>query len=212
MRNWRDKASRLAQQLKDRGIEDAAVLRAIARVPRHEFVPIELSDYAYEDLALPIGSDQTISQPYVVAFMTQALALRFWHHVLEVGTGSGYQAAVLSKLCRQVSTIERYQTLYSSAKARLERLRASNIEARWGDGYEGLRERAPFERIIVTAAAEFVPPGLAGQLASGGVMVLPVGARHRDQNVLRICKTEGGLLEEHLLPVRFVPMIEGIRP
>lgn len=212
MRSWRDEAGRLACSLQHRGIEDAAVLWAIARVPRHEFVPPELRDRSYDDLALPIGSEQTISQPYVVAFMTEALLLRFWHHVLEVGTGSGYQAAVLSKLCRQVSTIERYETLYSSAEARLARLNVRNVEARWGDGFEGLPEAAPFDRIIVTAAAVSVPERLVQQLAPGGVMVLPVGARHQEQSIVRIRKAEGGLITEELLPVRFVPMLEGTRP
>jgi protein-L-isoaspartate(D-aspartate) O-methyltransferase len=196
----------------ERGIRDERVLWAIANTPRHRFVPPELRDDAYLDIALPIGSGQTISQPFVVAFMTEALELRYWHDVLEVGTGSGYQAAILSRLCRQVCTIERYQNLYSSAKARLAQLGVRNVDARWGDGYEGVPEAAPFDRIIVTAAAEHVPPRLVEQLATGGVLVLPVGARHEEQSILRIRKTAEGLRSENLLPVRFVPMVEGQVP
>jgi protein-L-isoaspartate(D-aspartate) O-methyltransferase len=210
--HWREEARRLAQLLFERGIRDERVLWAIANTPRHRFVPPELRDDAYLDIALPIGSGQTISQPFVVAFMTEALELRYWHDVLEVGTGSGYQAAILSRLCRQVCTIERYQNLYSSAKARLAQLGVRNVDARWGDGYEGVPEAAPFDRIIVTAAAEHVPPRLVEQLATGGVLVLPVGARHEEQSILRIRKTAEGLRSENLLPVRFVPMVEGQVP
>ena len=201
---------RLVMELRQAGIADTAVLSAIERIPREAFVPETFQDRAYEDTALPIGHGQTLSRPRVVARMTEALAAGPRSKVLEIGTGSGYQAAVLSRLCRRVYTIERYRPLLLEAEARFAALRLSNITARVGDGFKGWREQAPFERIIVTAAARDVPGDLADQLAEGGVMVLPVGRQGRDQNLLRLIRTADGVVEEPLGDVRFVPLLGGL--
>ncbi len=201
---------RLVMELRQAGIADTGVLSAIERIPREAFVPETFQDRAYEDTALPIGHGQTLSRPRVVARMTEALAAGPRSKVLEIGTGSGYQAAVLSRLCRRVYTIERYRPLLIEAEARFASLRLSNITARVGDGFKGWREQAPFERIIVTAAARDVPGDLADQLAEGGVMVLPVGRQGRDQNLLRLVRTADGLVEEPLGDVRFVPLLGGL--
>jgi protein-L-isoaspartate(D-aspartate) O-methyltransferase len=201
---------RLVMELRQAGIADTAVLSAIERIPREVFVPETFQDRAYEDTALPIGHGQTLSRPRVVARMTEALAAGPRSKVLEIGTGSGYQAAVLSRLCRRVYTIERYRPLLLKAEARFAALRLSNITSRVGDGFKGWREQAPFERIIVTAAALDVPGDLADQLAEGGVMVLPVGRQGRDQNLLRLIRTADGLVEEPLGDVRFVPLLDGL--
>lgn len=201
---------RLVMELRRAGIADTAVLSAIERIPREAFVPEPFLDRAYEDTALPIGHGQTLSQPRVVARMTEALAAGPRSKVLEIGTGSGYQAAVLSRLCRRVYTVERYRPLLLEAEARFAALRLSNITARFGDGFKGWREQAPFERIMVTAAARDVPGDLADQLAEGGVMVLPVGRQGRNQNLLRLVRTADGLVEEPLGDVRFVPLLGGL--
>jgi protein-L-isoaspartate(D-aspartate) O-methyltransferase len=201
---------RLVMELRRAGIADTAVLSAIERIPREAFVPGPFQDRAYEDTALPIGHGQTLSRPQVVARMTEALAAGSRSKVLEIGTGSGYQAAVLSRLCRRVYTVERYRPLLVEAEARFAALRLSNITARVGDGFKGWREQAPFERIMVTAAARDVPGDLADQLAEGGVMVLPVGRQGRDQNLLRLVRTADGLVEEPLGDVRFVPLLDGL--
>jgi protein-L-isoaspartate(D-aspartate) O-methyltransferase len=201
---------RLVMELRRAGIADTAVLSAIERIPREAFVPEPFLDRAYEDTALPIGHGQTLSQPRVVARMTEALAAGRRTKVLEIGTGSGYQAAVLSRLCRRVYTVERHRPLLVAAEARFAALRLSNITARVGDGFKGWREQAPFERIMVTAAARDVPGHLADQLAEGGVMVLPVGRQGRDQNLLRLVRTADGLVEEPLGDVRFVPLLGGL--
>ncbi len=201
---------RLVMELRQAGIADTAVLSAIERIPREAFVPEPFQDRSYEDTALPIGHGQTLSRPQVVARMTEALAAGPRAKVLEIGTGSGYQAAVLSRLCRRVYTIERYRPLLLEAEARFAALRLSNITARVGDGFKGWREQAPFERIMVTAAASDVPGTLADQLAEGGVMVMPVGRQGRDQTLLRLLRTADGLVEQDLGDVRFVPLLDGL--
>jgi protein-L-isoaspartate(D-aspartate) O-methyltransferase len=195
--------------LKRRGIGDQAVLRAMDEVPRSHFVEAEFADKAYVDQALPIACGQTISQPYVVAYMTEQLAIRPHHRVLEVGTGSGYQAAVLSRLAREVITIERYRTLADQARGRLRALGYDNVEVIAGDGFAGVPSRAPYDRIIVTAAAEQVPQALADQLANDGVMVLPLGPQAGPQHIVKLTKSITGLVREDLIPVRFVPLLAG---
>jgi protein-L-isoaspartate(D-aspartate) O-methyltransferase len=195
--------------LRRRGIGDAAVLRALDEVPREHFVQERFADAAYADQALPIACGQTISQPYVVAYMTEQLAVGPDHRVLEVGTGSGYQAAVLSRLAHEVITVERYRTLGEAARERLATLGYLNVEVVLGDGLAGLPERAPFDRIIVTAAAETIPDVLVEQLAEGGVMVLPLGPHGATQRLIKLTKTAEGLAREDLLGVRFVPLLPG---
>jgi protein-L-isoaspartate(D-aspartate) O-methyltransferase len=197
-------------ELRRRGISDQAVLRAMDEVPREHFVEPSLTDSAYADRALPIACGQTISQPYVVAYMTEQLGVKSGHRVLEVGTGSGYQAAVLSRLVRDVVSIERYRTLADSARARLATLGYDNVEVRHGDGFAGVPERAPYDRIIVTAAAESIPEALTTQLAEGGVMILPLGPHAGGQRLVKVTKGEGGTLkQEDLIGVRFVPLLPG---
>jgi protein-L-isoaspartate(D-aspartate) O-methyltransferase len=201
---------RLVMELRQAGISDTAVLSAIERIPREAFVPEPFQDRAYENCTLPIGHGQTLSQPQVVAAMTQALAAGRRAKVLEVGTGSGYQAAVLSRLCRRVYTVERYKVLLRQAEERFAKLRLHNITSRIGDGSKGWREQAPFERIIVTAAAPEVPGELADQLADGGIMVIPVGRSGGVQSLLRLVRSNGSLMEEVLSNVKFVPLVKGI--
>jgi protein-L-isoaspartate(D-aspartate) O-methyltransferase len=192
------------EQIEARGVRDPRVLAALARVPRHELVPAELREFAYEDRPLPIGRGQTISQPFVVAYMTEQLQLGGDERVLEVGTGSGYQAAVLGELAAEVYTIEIVEELGLRARADLERLGYRNVHVRIGDGYRGWPEHAPFDAIIVTAAPGHVPQPLVDQLAVGGRMVLPVGGY--DQELLLIERDAGGTRRERLIDVRFVPM------
>ncbi len=199
----------LVMQLRKRGISDPRVLAALERTPRDVFVPDQFEEQAYDDHALPIECGQTISQPFVVAFMTQALGVGPRMKVLEVGTGSGYQAAVLARLCRRVYSLERYRTLLSQAEARFRALDLTNITTKTGDGTKGWPEQAPFDRIIVTAAAESVPDELIHQLKIDGWMIIPVGRSVEDQTLMRIKKTEDGLTQEPLLPVRFVPLVAG---
>jgi protein-L-isoaspartate(D-aspartate) O-methyltransferase len=203
---------RLIMELRRAGITDTRVLAAIERIPREEFMLPTFRDQAYENLALPIGHGQTISQPYVVAIMTQALEVSERMKVLEVGTGSGYQAAVLSRLCRRLYTIERYQPLAEEAEQRLHRLRYSNVVFRIADGTKGWKEQAPFDRIIVTAASRDVPQTLVDQLAPGGIMVLPMGPDPLNQNIERVVKDENGIRREKMLSVRFVPLVPGALP
>ena len=195
--------------LRQRGISDKAVLRAMDAVPREHFVDARFVESAYADRAMPIACGQTISQPYVVAYMTEQLQVRPNHRVLEVGTGSGYQAAVLSRLAREVVTLERYRTLANSARARLKTLGYDNVEVLLGDGLGGEPLRAPFDRIIVTAAAETIPPALIGQLADGGIMVLPLGPHDGAQELVKLTKSGQGIERESLIPVRFVPLLPG---
>jgi protein-L-isoaspartate(D-aspartate) O-methyltransferase len=195
--------------LRRRGISDAAVLRAMDEVPREYFVEHLYVDAAYADRALPIACGQSISQPYVVAYMTEQLAVRSGHRVLEIGTGSGYQAAILSRLAAEVVTIERFRTLAEAARARLETLGYRNVEVRLGDGLAGAPDRAPFDRIIVTAACETVPQALVDELASGGMMVLPLGPHASPQTLVRLTKSADGVRQEELIGVRFVPLLPG---
>jgi protein-L-isoaspartate(D-aspartate) O-methyltransferase len=195
--------------LRRHGIMDAAVLRAMDEVPREHFVTPSYADIAYADQALPIACGQTISQPYVVAYMTERLQVKPEHRVLEVGTGSGYQAAILSRLAREVVTIERYRTLAEAARDRLATLGYTNVEVVVGDGLAGVPEKAPYDRIIVTAAAEQVPQALVDQLGEGGIMVLPLGPHDDGQVIVRLTKTEQGLARETLIGVRFVPLLPG---
>lgn len=196
--------------LRRRGIGDAAVLRAMDEVPRARFVDAEYGEDAYADQALPIACGQTISQPYVVAYMTELLGVRPEHRVLEIGTGSGYQAAILSRLAREVVSVERYRTLADEARGRLVTLGYENVEVVVGDGLAGLPERAPFDRIIVTAATQSVPSALVDQLSeSGGVMVLPLGPHDGPQRIAKLTKTQKGLAREDLIRVRFVPLLPG---
>jgi protein-L-isoaspartate(D-aspartate) O-methyltransferase len=198
---------RLIMELRSAGITDTAVLAAIERVPRELFVPESFADQAYENTALPIGMGQTISQPSVVAFMTQALGLTDRMKVLEVGTGSGYQAAILSKLARRVYTIERHKGLLREAEKRFAELKLRNVVTKLGDGSKGWPEQAPFERILVTAAATEIPQALIDQLAIGGVLVGPFGKQGGDQNLIRLTRTESGTTQETLWAVRFVPLV-----
>ncbi len=195
--------------LRRRGISDAAVMRAMDEVPRDRFVGQGMSDCAYADQALPIACGQTISQPYVVAYMTEQLEVESTHRVLEIGTGSGYQAAVLSHLAAEVVTIERYRTLAETARQRLAALSIGNVEVIVGDGFAGCPERAPFDRIIVTAAAESLPETLVGQLADGGIMILPLGPHDGVQKLVKVRKDKDGLSQEDLISVRFVPLLPG---
>ena len=204
------KKLRLIMELRRGGIGDARVLSAIERIPRELFVPATFADQAYENVALPIGHGQTVSQPLVVAHMTEALEIGSRHKVLEIGTGSGYQAAVLAKLCRRVYSIERHRELLREAEQRLAKLRIHNVTLRFGDGTKGWPEQAPFDRIIVTAAALELPAVLADSLAIGGVLVAPVGEDRRDQQLLRIRRQETGFTTEELGAVRFVPLVAGL--
>lgn len=199
----------LIMQLRRRGIRDTRVLRAIERVPRELFVDEAFTDHAYQDIALPIECGQTISQPFVVAFMTEKLELDPRHKVLEIGTGSGYQAAVLSHLCRRIYSVERWRELQKSAEQRLAELKIGNVTTIIGDGWLGWPPQAPFDRIIVTAAALDAPAPLLDQLKEGGRMIIPLGATRDAQSLVQIDKTEEGLVEKPLLPVRFVPLVHG---
>ena len=195
--------------LRRRGIGDQAVLRAMDEVPRRQFVAAEFAGRAYADQALPIDCGQTISQPFVVAYMTERLFLRPHHRVLEVGTGSGYQAAVLSRLAREVVSIERYRTLAEQARHRLAALGYDNVEIVVGDGLDGVPGRAPYDRIVVTAAAESVPLILLDQLADDGIMILPLGPHGGAQNIIKLTKSETVIAREDLIAVRFVPLLSG---
>jgi protein-L-isoaspartate(D-aspartate) O-methyltransferase len=195
--------------MRRRGIVDATVLRALDEVPREHFVPDQFAQTAYADQALPIPCGQTISQPFVVAYMTEKLDLRPEHRVLEVGTGSGYQAAVLSRIVREVISIERYRTLADAARTRLVALGYENVEILLGDGLAGAPARAPFDRIIVTAAAEAVPDALVDQLVDGGVMVLPLGPQLGVQRLTKLTKIANRLERVELIAVRFVPLVTG---
>lgn len=200
---------RLVMELRQQGITDQRVLAAIERVPREAFVPESFQDQAYENTALPIGHGQTISQPAVVAYMSQALEIGPRMKVLEIGTGCGYQAAVLARLCRRVYTIERYRELLRDAEERLRALRISNVVTRWGDGMLGWAEQAPFDRIILTAAGPEVPPVLLEQLGEGGILVAPVGKTSHEQVLMRYRRDGDEWRSEELWPVRFVPLVGG---
>jgi protein-L-isoaspartate(D-aspartate) O-methyltransferase len=199
--------AKLVQHMRERGIRDPSVLDAIRDVPREVFIGSTLESAAYLDIALPIECGQTISQPFVVSYMTEKLAPEPGHDVLEIGTGSGYQAAILSRLCRHVYTIERHEVLLDEARRRFERLGIGNITALCGDGTLGWPEPRQFDRIIVTAAARELPQPLIDQLKIGGRMILPLGRRAALQRLVLIDKNADGLARQELLPVRFVPLV-----
>jgi protein-L-isoaspartate(D-aspartate) O-methyltransferase len=197
--------------LRNKGITDTTVLSAIEKIPRDTFIPAALHDQAYEDIALPIGSGQTISQPYVVAKMTQSLELSDRDKVLEVGTGSGYQACILSKLCRRVYSIERYKNLLVNAEKKFAELNIHNITALCGDGMQGWPQQAPFDKIIVTAAARSAPPDeLLNQLKVGGILIIPVGSN--GNQTLKSYKKESDetFAVKDISPVRFVPLLPDV--
>jgi protein-L-isoaspartate(D-aspartate) O-methyltransferase len=197
--------------LRRRGISDQTVLRTMEEIPREVFVnPADRED-AYRDSALGIACGQTISQPFVVAYMTEQLQLQRHHRVLEIGTGSGYQAAILSRLCRQVLTVERYRTLADSARARLGKLACDNVEVMLGDGFDvAVIPGGDFDRIIVTAAMEQIPDALPQRLEPGGILIAPVGPHQGTQTLVRITRTEAGFSRKELVDVRFVPALPGI--
>ena len=208
MEDFQNLKAQLTMTLRGQGITDSAVLSAMEKVPRENFVPAALRQHAYENASLPIPMDQTISQPYVVARMTSALALIGRERVLEIGTGSGYQASILTFLCRRVYTVERLRPLLVEAENRIRALRISNITFRLGDGSLGWPETAPFDRIIMTCGCTELPAALLNQLKIGGIMVAPVGAG-RDQQLVVITRTENDFAKDYILPVRFVPLVEG---
>jgi protein-L-isoaspartate(D-aspartate) O-methyltransferase len=196
--------------LRSKGVTDARVLTVMEQIDRALFLKGLFKDRAYEDMPLPIACGQTISQPSVVGLMTQALDVQPRHKVLEVGTGSGYQAAILSKLARRVYSVDRFKRLVTEAQALFDALNISNITAITADGSHGLPDQAPFDRILLTAAAEDPPSTLLAQLRIGGIMVLPVGQSDTVQSLIRVTKTETGLDYEELRTVRFVPLLEGL--
>ena len=195
----------LIDELRSEGISSQSVLDAMLKVPRHEFVPAAYRHQAYQNQPLPIGHDQTISQPYIVAHMTEAAEIASGEKVLEIGTGSGYQAAVLAELAKEVYSIEIIPELADGARAVLKRLGYKNVEVRTGNGYLGWPEKAPFDAIVVTAAPDEVPQALVAQLAVKGKMVVPVGANFQEMTI--ITKTESGVVERRTIPVAFVPMV-----
>jgi protein-L-isoaspartate(D-aspartate) O-methyltransferase len=196
--------------LRRRGISDRAVLRTMEEIPREAFVEEGDRADAYRDSALGIACGQTISQPFVVAYMTEQLQLQKQHRVLEIGTGSGYQAAILSRLAGQVLTIERFRTLADTARARLERLGCDNVEVMFGDGFDIPPGAGQFDRIIVTAAMEQIPDSLIERLEPGGILIAPVGPHHGTQTLLRLAKTGAGIERKELVDVRFVPALPGV--
>ena len=204
------KKLRLLMELRRSGIGDVRVLGAIEKTPREKFVPPAFEDQAYENVALPIGQGQTVSQPYVVALMTEKLELGERHNALEIGTGSGYQTAVLARLCRRVFSVERHRELLRDAERRFAELRLRNIVCRFGDGTKGWPEQAPYDRVIITAAAPQVPATLIEGLAPGGILVAPVGEDHRDQQLIRIRRHDDAFSTENLGLVRFVPLVAGL--
>ena len=207
MQPFQNEKAQLIMTLRGMGIFDANVLSAIEQVPREMFVARALQAHAYENASLPIAMDQTISQPYIVAIMSAALQLTGRERVLEIGTGSGYQAAILSFLCRRVYSIERLRPLLVDADNRLREVRVTNVTTRLGDGARGWPEAAPFDRIILTCAPPVIPDMLLNQLKIGGIMVAPVG-RDRNQQLVTIRRSEAGFEEATLLPVKFVPLVE----
>ena len=201
---------RLLMQLRQKGITDQKVLSAIEKVPREAFIPESFHDQAYENTALPIGLGQTISQPSVVGFMTQALEVGPRMKVLEIGTGCGYQAAVLSGMCRRIYSIERFKELFRLAQNRLSELRFNNVTIKWGDGLEGWPEQAPFDRMILTAGIKELPNYLFDQMADDGIVIAPIGKRADEQKLVKFTRQQGGGWNlQHLWPVRFVPLLEG---
>jgi protein-L-isoaspartate(D-aspartate) O-methyltransferase len=196
--------------LRRRGISDQSVLRALEDVPRDLFVAAGDRDHAYADTALGIACGQTISQPYVVAYMTEQLRTHPRHRALEIGTGSGYQAAVLARLCRKVVTVERYRTLVDAARKRFASLGYDNIEIVFGDGYDVPQAHGSFDRILITASMEEIPASLTERLEPGGILIAPVGPQDGTQQLVRLRKTEAGIERDDLILVRFVPALKGL--
>ena len=192
-------------QIQNRGVVHPGTLAAMLKVPRHEFVPEKMKQYAYIDGPLPIGNGQTISQPYIVAIMTQALRPKSSDRILEIGTGSGYQAAVLAKIVDSVYSIEIVEDLARTAKTRLQRLGYTNVHVRWGDGYHGWPAKAPFDAIIVTAGADSIPQPLVDQLKVGGRMIIPVGPHRGVRQLVLVMKKKNKIVKKNLMAVRFVP-------
>ena len=203
------RAKKLIQQLSDLGITNQEVLRVIAETPRHVFMPESLAHKAYENTALPIGNGQTISQPLMVATMTQLLMQHNCHNVLEIGTGSGYQTAILAQLVDKVFSVERIAQLQYQAKRRLRQLDLHNVSMRHGDGWKGWSSKAPFDGIIVTAAASEIPSDLVAQLADGGVMIIPVGDKDEAQSLTVIRRFGDSIEQQQIGDVRFVPLVKG---
>lgn len=206
MGNTGDRARMVEHQLRARGIVSEAVLEVMGRVPREQFLPPDLRSQAYRDQALPLSEGQTVSQPYMVAVMTEALGLRAQHRVLEIGTGSGYQTAVLSRLASEVYTVERIQALADGARETLDLLECGNVRFRVGDGSVGWAQEAPFQAILVTAGAPRVPEPLKNQLCEGGRLVVPVGDQFL-QELVRVTRSDQGFVSENLLKCRFVPLL-----
>jgi len=202
----------ISNQIVSRGIKDTQLIEAMRKVPRHLFVPENRRDSAYDDRPLPIGEGQTISQPYIVAFMTKALDLSLEDMVLEIGTGSGYQAAILAEIVREVYSIEVIPGLGEAARERLEKMGYKNISVKIGDGYEGWPEKAPFDGVIVTCAPEKIPKSLIDQLDKGGRMVIPVGEKRGIQKLVLIRKDKGMVIEKEVMDVLFVPMVRHEKP
>ena len=205
--NFDQRRVQIVMALRSIGVTDTAVMAAMESVPREKFVSPSLRQHAYEDASLPIGFEQTLSQPSVVGIMTQALYLTDRMKVLEVGTGSGYQTVILSKLARRVYTVERHKPLLADAESRFNALKISNITTKCGDGTIGWEEQIPFDRIVVTAASLDVPPILASQLTIGGIMVVPIGLDSNSQTIMRVTRKKNGLKIEDLRDVQFVPLI-----
>jgi protein-L-isoaspartate(D-aspartate) O-methyltransferase len=203
------RTSMVDRQIESRGVEDPATLRALRTVERHRFVPQESRHLAYDDRPLPIGYGQTISQPYIVAYMTEIIQPAREQHVLEIGTGSGYQAAVLAEIVDSVYTVEIVPELHAAAEKRLADLGYHNVEAIHADGYFGWEAHAPFDAIVVTAAAEFIPKPLTDQLRDGGRMIIPVGSPFMVQELILVTKSGGKVKTKKLMPVRFVPFTRG---
>lgn len=207
-----ERRAMVREQIAGQGISDTATLRVMSTVPRHEFVPEQYRHRAYGDHPLPIGYGQTISQPYIVAYMTEMIRPQAGMKVLEVGTGSGYQAAILAEIGCQVYTIEIFKALADAARERLKRLGYETVQVRHGDGHFGWEEEAPFDAIVVTAAAGYIPPALVAQLKPGGRMIIPVGSIYGVQNLILVEKdARNGTRTRNLLPVRFVPLLSGLR-
>ncbi len=202
--------AQLLLEVRQGGVSDPRVLRAMENIPREMFVPRAFRERAFENVALPIGHQQTVSQPAVVALMSEALNVTDRHKVLEIGTGSGYQAAILAKLCRRLYTVERHPPLLQSAEAKFKELRLTNITSLLRDGTMGWPEQAPFDRIMMTCAAIDIPTQLVEQLAEGGIMVLPVGLEDHDQRLIKLTRTHDGAETEDLGPVKFVPLLPGV--
>ncbi|MFN3604116.1 MAG: protein-L-isoaspartate(D-aspartate) O-methyltransferase [Leptonema sp. (in: bacteria)] len=205
--NWNYKKQKMIDKLKEYGIENKKILDIMKEIPRHKFVPEHLKSYAYEDTPLPIGFQQTISQPYIVALMTELLEINPKDKVLEIGTGSGYQAAILGKLAKEVYTIEIIEELCKRAQNTLKSLQYTNIEVICGDGYQGYKAKAPYDKILLTASPETLPMELVNQLKEEGILVAPIGKVTEMQFLYKYIKTKDGLKENKIIPVRFVPMI-----